>query len=49
MVPLQRWAQPVEIADAVAFLVAPNTGYITGEILTVDGGAWMGKGTFGFL
>ena len=49
MVPLKRWAQPVEIADAVTFLVAPNTGYITGEILTVDGGAWMGKGTFGFI
>ena len=48
-VPLNRWAQPVEIADAVTFLVAPNAGYITGEILTVDGGAWMGKGTFGFL
>ena len=49
IVPLNRWAQPIEIADAVAFLVAPNTGYITGEILTVDGGAWMGKGTFGFI
>ena len=48
-VPLRRWAQPIEIADAVAFLVAPNAGYITGEILTVDGGAWLGKGTFGFL
>jgi NAD(P)-dependent dehydrogenase (short-subunit alcohol dehydrogenase family) len=49
MVPVKRWAQPLEIADAVVFLVAPNTGYVTGEILTVDGGAWMGKGTFGFL
>jgi NAD(P)-dependent dehydrogenase (short-subunit alcohol dehydrogenase family) len=49
MVPLKRWAQPVEIADAVAFLVAPQSGYVTGEILTVDGGAWLGKGTFGFL
>ena len=48
-VPLKRWAQPVEIADAVAFLVSPNAGFITGEILTVDGGAWMGRGTFDFL
>jgi NAD(P)-dependent dehydrogenase (short-subunit alcohol dehydrogenase family) len=49
MVPLKRWAQPVEIADSVAFLVSPLAGYITGEILTVDGGTWMGKGTFGFV
>jgi NAD(P)-dependent dehydrogenase (short-subunit alcohol dehydrogenase family) len=49
MVPLKRWAQPSEIADAVAFLVAPGAGYVTGEILTVDGGAWLGRGTFGFI
>lgn len=49
MVPMKRWGQPGEVADAVAFLVAPGTGYITGEILTVDGGAWLGRGTFGFL
>ena len=49
MVPLKRWGRPEEIADAVAFLTAPGSGYITGEILTVDGGAWFGRGTFGFL
>jgi NAD(P)-dependent dehydrogenase (short-subunit alcohol dehydrogenase family) len=49
MVPLKRWGKPEEIADAVAFLVAPGAGYITGEILTVDGGAWLGRGTFDFV
>jgi NAD(P)-dependent dehydrogenase (short-subunit alcohol dehydrogenase family) len=49
MVPLKRWGTPEEIGDAVTFLVAPGSGYITGEILTVDGGAWLGRGTFGFL
>jgi NAD(P)-dependent dehydrogenase (short-subunit alcohol dehydrogenase family) len=49
MVPLKRWGQPSEIADAVTFLAAPGAGYITGEILTVDGGAWLGRGTFDFL
>ena len=49
MVPLKRWGQPVEVADSVAFLVSKHAGFITGEILTIDGGAWLGRGTFGFL
>jgi NAD(P)-dependent dehydrogenase (short-subunit alcohol dehydrogenase family) len=49
MVPLGRWGQPKEVADAVAFLVSEHAGYITGETLTIDGGAWLGRGTFGFL
>ena len=42
MVPLKRWGTPREVADAVAFLVAPGAGFITGEILTIDGGSWLG-------
>src|SRR5918999_4959551 len=48
MVPLRRWGQPSEVADAVAFLVSPLAGFITGETITMDGGAWLGRGTFGF-
>jgi NAD(P)-dependent dehydrogenase (short-subunit alcohol dehydrogenase family) len=49
MVPLQRWGQPPEVADAVAFLASDAAAFITGETLTIDGGAWLGRGTFGFV
>jgi NAD(P)-dependent dehydrogenase (short-subunit alcohol dehydrogenase family) len=41
MIPAGRWGRPEEVADAVAFLAAPQSGFITGEILTVDGGTWL--------
>lgn len=37
-VPIRRFAEPAEIAAAVAFLSSPAAGYITGINLPVDGG-----------
>ena len=38
LIPLKRFAQPREIAQAVAFLVSEEARYITGTALPVDGG-----------
>ncbi|WP_044416371.1 3-oxoacyl-ACP reductase FabG [Halarcobacter anaerophilus] len=40
-IPLSRFGQPSEIADAVAFLLSDYSSYITGEILKVNGGLYV--------
>jgi len=40
-IPLGRWGKPEEIAYAVGFLVSDEAAYITGHVLSVDGGMVM--------
>ena len=40
-IPLKRLAKPVEVANAVAFLLSDAASYITGETLKVNGGMYM--------
>jgi 3-oxoacyl-[acyl-carrier protein] reductase len=37
-VPLGRFGQPADIADAVAFLASDWASHITGQLLLIDGG-----------
>lgn len=41
MTPLGRYGEPEDIANAVAFLVSDEASYITGQVLSVDGGMAM--------
>jgi glucose 1-dehydrogenase len=36
--PMRRLGEPREVADVVAFLLSDAASYMTGEIVTVDGG-----------
>ena len=40
-VPLKRFGTPEDVARAVTFLASEDAGYITGHVLTVDGGLVM--------
>jgi len=40
-VPLGRPGTPTDVAHAVAFLAAEEAAYITGQVLSVDGGMAM--------
>ena len=41
MIPLKRYGQPEDIANAVNFLCSEDASYITGQVLSVDGGMHM--------
>ncbi len=45
-IPLRRFGTPEEVAHACAYLVSDYASYVTGDVLTVDGGAWLEQGMF---
>ena len=41
-IPAGRWGEPDDFAGAAVFLASPASDYVSGTVLTVDGG-WMGR------
>ncbi|MFK7799509.1 MAG: 3-oxoacyl-ACP reductase FabG [Aureispira sp.] len=40
VIPLRRFGQAEEVADLVAFLASEKAGYITGEVISINGGLY---------
>ncbi len=41
MIPMKKYGQPEDVANAVLFLASPMADYITGQVIVVDGGMAM--------
>jgi len=41
LIPMERLGKPVDVAEAVLFLVSEESNYITGHVLNVNGGIYM--------
>jgi 3-oxoacyl-[acyl-carrier protein] reductase len=40
-IPLKRYGEPIDVAKTVYFLLSESGGYITGEVINVNGGLYM--------
>lgn len=49
-IPLQRYGEHQELANLAAYLLSDYSAYITGDVITIDGGEWLrGAGEFNNL
>jgi 3-oxoacyl-[acyl-carrier protein] reductase len=40
LIPLNRFGKPEEVADLVVFLASKKASYITGEVISINGGLY---------
>ena len=40
-IPLKRMGDPQELANLAAYLISDFSAYVTGEVITLDGGEWL--------
>jgi len=40
LIPMQRFGEPEEVAETITFLVSPKASYITGEVISINGGLY---------
>lgn len=45
-IPMRRFGNPDDVSNCLLFLLSEYSQYITGDVITVDGGGWIGKGTY---
>ena len=43
-VALRRFGKPEELADLAVYLMSPNSAYVTGEVIAIDGAEWLKSG-----
>tara|TARA_B100000745_G_scaffold300010_1_gene252399 strand:- start:1287 stop:2138 length:852 start_codon:yes stop_codon:yes gene_type:complete len=49
-IPLKRFGEHSELANLATYLISDQSGYINGEVVTIDGGEWLkGAGQFNDL
>ena len=47
MIPMRRLSRPEDIAEVAVFLASDAAAYITGQVITVDGGLTLGATALG--